>query len=617
VNNKRKTKILFVHCPSPLYTKNQDFGIKYMPTWAFVLITSLKKTLEIDWDYRIFDSRFDKVEDFKDFDIILFSGINQDYDELKLYQKELRRLSPESVTMVGGPIAWSFEKSEDLHLLDFFDHIFIGDGEDYIAPIIRLLDAKIKNMDIGQVLVGNSSEDLLSLFALRNPLPKIIKNPRRFDISKSLPAIDSGFVPHLKRYYGGIVEVSRGCPFLCEFCDIRTMLDNNKSHNRDVETIITELEFMRVNGVNQVILACDNLIGDHAWAERLVDAILAWKAKKPNNITFYTWLTLTLTNYPILMQKMRKAGFDLIFIGVESFNKNSLLETAKLQNTKGVAVEDHLKTIQSYGFIVVAGLIIGFDSDNEDVFEITSKGMVKSGLLTGDPSLLYALPGTPLYMRMKLANRLLKLDGTSESRQKISSNMLYLLPKKTLVDGWISFSKTINSPEFNRKRYVNYIKNIKANSNYIPTVGSGFGSIKTFLSNLLLDADGRNLLIKRVMVIFKSIKNIKTLVTVLLYTYTQRKVIPGVFNYFKFWVYAWSNSLIRYRDIKPTDFNINSLERGYKIEDVIPTDYENIIYEEDIPESKVRAQRRSTIKTLKKLFENKNESEGPEGPSLR
>ena len=89
---------------------------------------------------------------------------------------------------------------------------------------------------------------------------------------------------------------------------------------------------------------------------------------------------------------MRRAGFDMLFIGVESFSRNSLLETAKVQNLAPDMVRV-VRKIQSYGFIVVAGLIFGFDSDDETCFETMLQGLKDSALLSGDPSLLTALPG--------------------------------------------------------------------------------------------------------------------------------------------------------------------------------------------------------------------------------
>jgi hypothetical protein len=81
------------------------------------------------------------------------------------------------------------------------------------------------------------------------------------------------------------------------------------------------------------------------------------------------------------------------------------LETAKVQNT-ALDLVAAIREIQSYGFVVVAGLIFGFDTDPDDIAQIALDGILRSGLISGDPSLLTALPGTPLFQRMKLSNRL-------------------------------------------------------------------------------------------------------------------------------------------------------------------------------------------------------------------
>jgi len=202
-----------------------------------------------------------------------------------------------------------------------------------------------------------------------------------------------------------VLEVSRGCPFLCEFCDIRVLPDNNRSHNKAPQLVAGELAYLYDKGVRTFLLACDNFIGEPRWAEQVVGEILAWRRRTGATPVLYTWLTINLYKMTGLMQKMRHAGFDVVFIGVESFNSNSLLETAKVQNT-AAGVVGAVRDIQSFGFSVIAGLIFGFDSDGDDCFDLTLDGILESGLLSGDPSFLTALPGTPLYQRMSLAGRL-------------------------------------------------------------------------------------------------------------------------------------------------------------------------------------------------------------------
>ena len=137
------------------------------------------------------------------------------------------------------------------------------------------------------------------------------------------------------------------------------------------------------------------------------------------------------------MEKMRQAGFDMLFIGIESFSKNSLLETAKVQNTAPDMIKV-IREIQSRGFIIVAGLIFGFDSDTEASFKETLDGLQEGALLSGDPSLLTALPGTPLYRRMKLSERL-RAVRFGLGGYKYQTNIRYLLPAKIMVDGYKFF----------------------------------------------------------------------------------------------------------------------------------------------------------------------------------
>ena len=117
--------------------------------------------------------------------------------------------------------------------------------------------------------------------------------------------------------------------------------------------------------------------------------------------------------------------------GVESFSSNSLLETAKVQNTTGDMIAT-LREIQSHGFVIVAGLIFGFDSDTEASFTRTLDGMLEVGLISGDPSLLTALPGTPLYRRMQLSGRL-RNNKNSLGGYKYCTNIRYLMPREQLV----------------------------------------------------------------------------------------------------------------------------------------------------------------------------------------
>jgi len=374
----RVLRVAFIHAPDPVYADTQNYGAKFMPVWAYTLASHIDNANL--FDLSLYDCRFQRESTIAEADVYLFSGINQDFTNLERVRNNLQVRNPDAISIIGGPICWSFDQAGSLDRLDGFDHIFIGDGEEKI-------------------------EDLLDAIRCGTHLDRVIRSDRRFPISDARsfyrPMLDST----IDRYYGAVLEVSRGCPFLCEFCDIRILKDNNRPHNKSADLIVAELDHLCQLGVKQVLFACDNFIGEPRWAEEVIDKILEWEKRTGFRPSLYTWLTINLHKYDSLMVKLRRAGFDMLFIGVESFSHNSLLETAKVQNTAPDMVAA-VRTIQSYGFIVVAGLIFGFDSDDDQCFDATLSGLRDSALLSGDPSLLTALPGTPLYRRMKLSNRL-------------------------------------------------------------------------------------------------------------------------------------------------------------------------------------------------------------------
>src|SRR6185369_16484463 len=151
------------------------------------------------------DDRFDDAAAIEAADIFLFTGINQDDSAIVALERELRARFPEARMVIGGPICWSYSVAGKLEALDGFDHIVIGDGEEMVRHVV------------GSMVAGQ-------------PIPKVVESPRRFDLSQALPMDLELLRETISRYYGGVLEVSRGCPFLCEFCDIRVLPDNNRAH---------------------------------------------------------------------------------------------------------------------------------------------------------------------------------------------------------------------------------------------------------------------------------------------------------------------------------------------------------------------------------------------------
>jgi len=483
----------------------------------------------------------------------------------------LKARYPHALSLIGGPICWSFDQAGSLDRLDGFDHVFIGDGEEKI-------------------------ESLLDCIRRCVPIDRIIRSERRFPISDARPFYRPMLDETIDRYYGAVLEVSRGCPFLCEFCDIRILKDNNRPHNKSADLIVAELDHLCRLGVKQVLFACDNFIGEPRWAEEVIDKILEWEERTGFRPSPYTWLTINLHKYDALMVKLRRAGFDMLFIGVESFSHNSLLETAKVQNTAPDMVAA-VRTIQSYGFIVVAGLIFGFDSDDEQCFDATLSGLRDSALLSGDPSLLTALPGTPLYRRMKLSKRLrdvrFGLGG-----YKYQTNIRYLLPRSTMIDGYKGFVDGFTDGGYQYDRLRAYF-DLLDEGRFVAIDAKGFGNLGLFLKMIVKNRAAMWQMTQRLARFASRPRNLYFALRGLGLTLGRRR-IKGGFGYFQFWFFAWTNAVLKYQNISDSDFDIESVEPGFDIRRILPVDYQETA-DEDIPAGKTKAQLRATIQQLETI----------------
>lgn len=581
---RRPLACAFVHTPDSFYADTQNYGVQFMPVWAYTLASHLNRPES--YKLSLYDTRRDSLSSIARADVFLFSGINQDYGYLTEIHKTLKTKYPDSLFIIGGPICWSFHKAGDLAKLSLFDHIFIGDGEEMLPDFFQKLFRG-------------------------EPSPKIIETKERFPILQARPFHRPFLDPTIHRYYGAVLEVSRGCPFLCEFCDIRILPDNNRPHNKNPELIVSEINHLCELGVKQVLLACDNFIGDVRWAETVVDALIAWEEKSGFHPSLYTWLTINLYRHDALMRKMRKAGFDMLFIGVESFYQNSLLETAKIQNVKLPDMAEVIKTVQSYGFIVVAGLIFGFDSDPPNIFELTAEGLLKSGLISGDPSLLTALPGTPLYRRMQMSGRLRQVRY-GLGGYKYQTNIKYLIPKKELTGGYKRFVTMTTKGRYQYER-LKKLCDCFESGNYVPLKSQGYGSPLRFAKMILRNPIALKQFAERM---FRTMRSPDRVFYILagfgLTLVRSLRRRENLYRYFQFWFFVWSNSMLKYADLKDSDFDVDSVGEGFKMVDVLPDNYEASA-DEEIQKDKIDAQLRLTTAQLKNLVLERQVPSSPSG----
>jgi radical SAM superfamily enzyme YgiQ (UPF0313 family) len=221
----------------------------------------------------------------------------------------------------------------------------------------------------------------------------------------------------LRRYASMSVQFSRGCPFDCEFCNVTAML-GHRPRTKTAAQILAELDGLcRAGWRGSVFFVDDNFIGNKQQLKsKLLPALTAWRKGKAG-IRFYTEASINLADDATLMTSMVEAGFDTVFIGIETPEEASLAECNKRQNRGRDMIAD-VKRMQRAGLQVQGGFIVGFDSDTPTTFQRQTEFIQKSGIVTAMVGLLNAMPDTKLYSRLKREGRLLgettgdNVDGT-------------------------------------------------------------------------------------------------------------------------------------------------------------------------------------------------------------
>ena len=258
-----------------------------------------------------------------------------------------------------------------------------------------------------------------------------------------------------KHYASMSIQFSRGCPFNCEFCNV-TALFGHRSRLKAAEQIIAELDALYDLGWRgQVFFVDDNFIGNKAYLKaHLLPALIEWQKGK-KGIPFNTEASVNLADDEPLMEMMVEAGFDGVFIGIETPNEESLAECNKQQNKNRDLLES-VKLMQRAGLQVQGGFIVGFDNDTPSIFQRQIEFIQKSGIVTAMVGLLNAPPGTRLYERMREEGRLNGLisgdnvDGTT--------NIVPKMGLDTLRQGYRNILQQIYSPKHYYRRTMTFLR---------------------------------------------------------------------------------------------------------------------------------------------------------------
>ncbi len=347
-------------------------------------------------DENIEDIDFDGLERF---DIVGITGMTVQRDRMR---EILLELADRGIfTVVGGPwISVAENWFEGL-----VDVIFVGEAEETWPRFLE---------DWSRGEYASRYEQAAKTDMSKVPLP-------RFDLIK------------FREYAMGCIQTSRGCPYQCEFCDI-IVIFGRRPRIKQPAQVIVEIEAQYRLGTRVVFLVDDNFIGNKKAAKDILRAIIAWQQRNGYPLSFFTEASLDLAEDEELMRLMTEAGLVAVFVGIESPDEEALRETKKYQNVRG-SMLDRVHRIQSHGLEIYAGMIVGFDSDDETVFERQYAFLKQARIVAAMAGMLSAIPKTPLYDRLEADGR---LDNPAIDDPEIATNVIPLLmTRETLRDGWL------------------------------------------------------------------------------------------------------------------------------------------------------------------------------------
>jgi len=337
-------------------------------------LITLAALLPREWNIRLVNRNAEELDaaDLAWADMVMTGGmLPQRVDCLEVIRRAQAQGKP---VVVGGPDAMSSPE-----LFEHADFLVIGEAEGIIGQFVDAWNAGART--------GRFEGEKFKADITTSPIP-------RFDL------ID------FNHYLFVGVQFSRGCPFNCEFCDIIELF-GRVPRSKTVPQMLAELQALHDAGYRgHVDFVDDNLIGNKKALKQFLPALEAWQKSTGYPFMFSTEASINLADDVELLDMMKRANFFAIFVGIESPDTATLVSTRKKQNTRRSLAESVHK-IHAAGMMVIAGFIVGFDTEELHVAEAMIECIEATCIPVCMVGLLTALPTTQLTRRLEKEGRLL------------------------------------------------------------------------------------------------------------------------------------------------------------------------------------------------------------------
>lgn len=394
-------------------------------------LLTVASMLPREWDKRLIDMNVARLSDadIRWADFVFLGAMVVQQESARDVVDRCRRLGTKVVA--GGPL---FRPGYESFGFDDVDHLVFGEAENILPRLLGDLES-------GCAAHVYSSPELPDVAMSPVPMWSLVSN---------------------SRYQMMNLQYSRGCPFNCEFCDI-VVMNGRVPRTKTPEQVLAELDALyNHKWRGGVFFTDDNFIGNkRKLKDEILPAIIEWSNARRKPFSFMTEASINLADDEELMHLMVRAGFDTVFVGIESPNEQSLIECNKMPN-KGRDLLASVKSLQNHGLQVQGGFIVGFDGDPQSIFRSQINFIQSSGIVTAMVGMLMAPPGTTLYKRLEAEKRL--LPGGTGNNTDGTTNFVPRMGLEALVSGYRQVVNTIYSPSHYYDRILTFLKEYRPRS---------------------------------------------------------------------------------------------------------------------------------------------------------
>jgi radical SAM superfamily enzyme YgiQ (UPF0313 family) len=380
-----------------------------------------------DIEVKVIDEHFEKIDFDQECDLVGLTAMTQQAMRAYEIAAEFRK---KNIPVVMGGIHVSVLPHE---ALQYVDTVFIGEAEELWQKYID----DLKKSQEKNIYKQETRCDLR-----KSPVP-------RYDL------INFNAFKDVNNYFNNIpIQATRGCPHDCSFCVVSKFY-GTKIRKKDIGQVVKEIELLQtINKDSLLLFADDNLFVDKNYAKSLLKALI------PLKIKYFVQSDVKVAEDQELLDLAYRSGCQIIFMGFESLDINSLEEINKSKwKMKQLAnYSKSIKKIQESGIIAFGAFVIGFNNDDLSIFK-KIRDFAHLNYIPGQFTLLTPIPGSQLYDELKSDG---KLYAEKFWDRCGFYNMVFKhdkMTKEEAEDSLIWLYDEVFNPESSMNRFL-YMKNI-------------------------------------------------------------------------------------------------------------------------------------------------------------